>query len=188
MWVDARLQVAIKSIYPGFEPRRVMRHTTTFFCLRPFPLQRNTPVGAVLDKQAAIDQALVKVALLVASVDDVARAGRLLEDADLVLALARVVVGDGAGDALERVVALGVVHLEGAGGLLAADARLSRRKRERTYFLLKSKVMAKFCQSSLTIGVDQICLFLRSNTFHVSLARLDWPRMAPASKLNWLAE
>lgn len=53
-------------------------------------------------------------ALLVAGVDDVAGAGGLLQDSDLVLALAGVVVVHGGGDGLELVVALGVVNLEGA--------------------------------------------------------------------------
>jgi len=57
----------------------------------------------------------VDAALLVAGVDDVASTCRLLQDADLVLAFARVVVGYGGGDGLECVVALGVVDLEGAG-------------------------------------------------------------------------
>lgn len=56
-----------------------------------------------------------------------------------------------------------------------------------TYFLSKSSVMAKFCHTSLRIGVDQICLLVRSRSFQVSLGR-SWPIMVPASKLNWLLE
>ena len=129
MWVDAGLQVASKVYLSLWVQIQTWNETHNNFFLSFCPLQRNTPVGAVLDKQAAVDQALVKVALLVTRVDDVARAGRLLENADLVLALARVVVGDGAGDALERVVALGVVHLKGTDRLLAAAARLPRKRR-----------------------------------------------------------
>lgn len=78
-------------------------------------LQRDTSVSAVLEEQAAVDQALVEIARLVARVDDVVGARRLLEQAHLELAISAVVVGDGVGDALERLGALRVVHLEGAG-------------------------------------------------------------------------
>ena len=82
-------------------------------------LERDAATRAVLDKQAAVDQALVEVLGLETRVDDIAGAGRLLEDANLELAVARVVVGKGAGGALKGLVVLGVVDLEGAASQLA---------------------------------------------------------------------
>lgn len=81
----------------------------------PLFLQRDASVGAVLDEQATIDEALVDAALLVSRVDHVVGACGLLEHADLVLALSRVVVVDGIGDTLKGLVTLRVVHLEGTG-------------------------------------------------------------------------
>lgn len=77
-------------------------------------LQRDTPASAVLEEQAAVDQTFIEPARLVSRVDHVAGTSGLLEHADLVLASAGVVVGHGGGDALEGLVALGVVDLEGA--------------------------------------------------------------------------
>lgn len=77
-------------------------------------LQRDTSPGAVLEEQTPVDQPLVEPTRLVPGIDHVAGAGGLLEHTDLVLARAGVVVGHGGRDALERLVALGVVDLEGA--------------------------------------------------------------------------
>lgn len=82
-------------------------------------LQRDTAIGAVLNEHAAVDETLVNATLLVARVHDIAGAGGLLEEADLVLALAGVVVGHGVGHALERRVTLGVVDLESAEGVVS---------------------------------------------------------------------
>ena len=67
-------------------------------------LERDTPVGAVLEEDAAVDLALVDAGLLGALVDDVAGvSGGLLEHAHLELAKAGVVVGHGRReDGLER--------------------------------------------------------------------------------------
>lgn len=77
-------------------------------------LKRDAAAFAVFDKDAAVDETFVEVALVVARVDDVAGAGGLAEDADLVLALAGVVVGQGVGHAAEGFGASAVVYTEGA--------------------------------------------------------------------------
>jgi hypothetical protein len=77
-------------------------------------LQRDTSISRVLDEQTAVDLAFVEPGLLVAGVDDVGGTGGFLEDTDLVLPSAAVIVGHGTGDGLERIVALGVVDLQGA--------------------------------------------------------------------------
>lgn len=113
--------------FPLFFP--VDANTTT-----SHPLQRHAAARAVLDKQAAVDEPLVEVLGLKARVDDVVGARGLLEDADLELPVARVVVGKGAGRALEGLVVLGVVDLEGASPPVSSRSR--RMPGKRTYFLL----------------------------------------------------
>ncbi len=88
-------------------------------------LQRDAPAGAVFDEDAAVDLALADAAFLVAGVDDVGGAGGLLEDADLELAGAREVVGEGFGDGLEGLVVFGVVDLDGAGVGKGMDVSVS---------------------------------------------------------------
>lgn len=142
-------------------------------------------VGAILDEDAPVDEALVEGALLEARVDDVASAGGLLEDADLVLALARVVIVDGVGDGAEGGAALGVPGLDCAGGCwLEGVWGLEGRR----YLLSKSRVMPKFCQVCESMGVDQRSLLFRSRSFHVLAGRELWSMRVPAWKLNWLAE
>lgn len=75
-------------------------------------LQTHTPIRAILQKHAPIDLPLVQPALLVPAVDDIGRARRLLEDADLELAATRQIGRRWAGNELERGVADGVVGCE----------------------------------------------------------------------------
>lgn len=80
-------------------------------------LPRQTIPSRVLDKDTAVDLALVDAALLEAVVDNGGGVGRLLEDADLELAAAVVGVGQECRHVLQRRVADGVVDLEGASGV-----------------------------------------------------------------------
>ena len=80
----------------------------------PGRLSGQTALAAILHEDAAVDLALVNVRLLVAVVNDADRFGGLLEDADLELPSAAVVVLQGTRRGRKRGVAGGVVDLERA--------------------------------------------------------------------------
>lgn len=101
--------ISIKSLQIGHEGVRLFG-----FLFALAGLQRHAPVRTILEEDAAVDLSLVDPGFLVPAVDDVVGAGGLLQDADLVLTLTGVVVRQGLGDGLERLVARRVVDLQGA--------------------------------------------------------------------------
>jgi hypothetical protein len=77
----------------------------------PLRLQGDAGPRAVLDEDTAVDLAFIQPTRLETRVDHVTSAGGLLENANLVLALARVVVGNGTSLLSERITPLGIVDL-----------------------------------------------------------------------------
>lgn len=71
-------------------------------------------IGRILDEDSSIDQALLEVALLHSRVHDVGGTSRLLEETDLHLSTARVVVWDDTRHVLQDCITNGVVKLRGA--------------------------------------------------------------------------
>jgi ribosomal protein L4 len=78
--------------------------------------QRDAAIRAILEEDATVDLTLADGRLLEARVDNVRSARGLLEDANLELAKARVVVGQSLGHGLERLGSRRVVDLQSAEG------------------------------------------------------------------------
>lgn len=77
-------------------------------------LQRDTPTRTILNENPTINLPLINPALLIPLIDHIIRARRFLQNTKLILALSGIIIRHGLGDAAQRLVALGVVDLEGA--------------------------------------------------------------------------
>ncbi|KAK5634125.1 hypothetical protein RRF57_009839 [Xylaria bambusicola] len=144
-------------------------------------MSRNAPIRAVFKEQAAVDLTFIQISLLIARVHNVGGARGLLQDADLVLAAAGVIIGQRRGNGLERLITLGVVYLQGT--IVTHNAQLHRVEGNRAQ---KSTLMAKFCHAVSSMAVDQTSVFCRLSTLKVFLFP-DLPINVPVWKLNWLA-
>lgn len=76
-------------------------------------LQRDTPTCTILNENSTINLPFINPTFLIPLIYHIISARRFLKNTKLVLALSRIVIRHRLGDAAQRLIALGIVDLEG---------------------------------------------------------------------------